>query len=125
MFVSRISRRVLTEHHLALTQGLEEQENPQSSADNVGIIFTGLSVKRSLDKYIKMALASLQQSDQLHGDPALQDTYKLPDIVVDGEVDATFSYIKEHLEYILLELLLNVSFDRITIFAYLNLRFRL
>jgi pyruvate dehydrogenase kinase 2/3/4 len=110
MLVSRISRRVLTEHHLALTQGLAEQENPRSIADNVGIIFTGLSVKRSLDKYIKMALTSLHQSDQLRRDPALQDIYKLPDIVVDGEVDATFSYIREHLEYILLELLLNVSF---------------
>lgn len=109
MLASRISRRVLAEHHLELTRGLEEKEGSKNFVDNVGIIFTGLNVKRSLDKYIKVALSSVHESDRLRSDSKLQEHYKLPDIVVDGQVDATFSYIREHLEYILLELLLNVS----------------
>lgn len=107
MLASRISRRVLAEHHLELTRGLEEKEGSKNFVDNVGIIFTGLNVKRSLDKYIKVALSSVHESDRLRSDSKLQEHYKLPDIVVDGQVDATFSYIREHLEYILLELLLN------------------
>lgn len=34
-----------------------------------------------------------------------------PDVVIDGDTDTCFSYIKEHLEYIIFELLKNVSMD--------------
>ena len=108
MLVSRISRRVLAEHHLALTQSLMEQEKSPDGGGNVGIIFTGLSVKRSLDKFIRVLLSTESMPERLRLGLPKQGVYKLPEIVVDGQVDATFSYIREHLEYIILELFLNV-----------------
>lgn len=109
MLVSRISRRVLAEHHLALSEGFAQREKFQTSVENVGIIFTGLNVKRSLDKFIKLISSDAPGgiADRLRQDSVLRSLPKLPEIVVDGEVDATFSYIREHLEYIILELLLN------------------
>lgn len=118
MLVSRISRRVLAEHHLALTQGLTNQEKTKGKMEHVGIIFTGLSVKRSLDKFIRFILAKDGGIDRLRQDYMLQGLNKLPEVIIDGEVDAKFSYIREHLEYILLELLLNVS----AITSFLNHR---
>lgn len=102
MLVSRISRRVLAEHHLALTDGLVGKENSNNANDNVGIIFTGLSVKRSMDKFVKFLLEGNQDS-------RVQDLVVLPEIIIDGNLDTSFSYIREHLEYVLLELLTNVG----------------
>ncbi|KAF7332237.1 Protein-serine/threonine kinase [Mycena kentingensis (nom. inval.)] len=91
MLVSRISRRVLAEHHIALSAAHSGQASKHADP-HVGIIFTGLDVKRSLEK-----CASI-----------LRDRGKgWPEIVVDGHVDTRFAYIKEHLEYILFELLKN------------------
>jgi len=109
MLVSRISRRVLAEHHLALTQSFVEQERSPNGGGNVGIIFTGLIVKRSLDKFIRLLLSPDTMPERLRQGLALLGIDKTPEIIVDGQLDATFSYIREHLEYILLELLLNVS----------------
>lgn len=109
MLVSRISRRVLAEHHLALTLSLMEQEQSPNAGGNVGIIFTGLSVKRSIDKFIKLLLSSDSMPERLRQGLPSEGMYKLPEIIVDGQLDASFSYIREHLEYIILELFLNVS----------------
>jgi hypothetical protein len=109
MLVSRISRRVLAEHHLALSQGLAEQEQSKGEHSNVGIIFPNLSIKRSVDKFIRLLLSEDSFSDPLRQHSPLQGLKELPKIVIDGETDATFPYIREHLEYIILELLLNVS----------------
>jgi len=112
MLTSRISRRVLVEHHVALTQGLYEQSqgNDDSGAPkHVGIIYTNLTVKDSIDKCIHI----LKSEEGLYGlrrleEPALRGTGIWPEIVVDGHLDARFPYIKEHLEYIIFELLKNV-----------------
>ncbi|KIM25189.1 hypothetical protein M408DRAFT_331297 [Serendipita vermifera MAFF 305830] len=106
MLVSRISRRVLAEHHLALSQSLLEQERSPDGGGHVGIIFTGLSVKRSIDKFINLLLNSDSMPERLRQALPL-GAFKLPEIQVDGQVDASFSYIREHLEYIILELFLN------------------
>ena len=42
MLVSRISRRVLVEHHIALTEDLLRQYSPQKQEKRVGIISTEL-----------------------------------------------------------------------------------
>jgi hypothetical protein len=105
MLVSRISRRVLAEHHLALTDGLLGKENYNNTKNNVGIIFTGLSVKQSMDKFVKFF-------QERHHDARLADLAVLPEIVVDGDLDTSFHYIREHLEYVLLELLMNVRYSR-------------
>jgi len=112
MLISRISRRVLVEHHVALTQGLCEQSQGNDDPDapkHVGIIYTNLSVKDSIDKCIRY----LKTEEGMYGlrrleEPALRGTGIWPDITVDGHLDARFPYIKEHLEYIIFELLKNV-----------------
>jgi hypothetical protein len=86
-----------------------EQERSPGGGGNVGIIFTGLSVKRSLDKFIKLLLSQDSMPERLRQDLLLLGIHKTPEIIVDGQLDATFSYIREHLEYVLLELLLNVG----------------
>lgn len=112
MLISRISRRVLVEHHVALTQGLYEQSQGNDDPDapkHVGIIYTNLSVKDSIDKCIRF----LKSEEGMYGlrrleEPALRDTGIWPEIIVNGHLDARFPYIREHLEYIIFELLKNV-----------------
>ncbi|KAG8849069.1 hypothetical protein FRB91_010277 [Serendipita sp. 411] len=108
MLISRISRRVLAEHHLALTEDLANKETSVDSQDaNVGIIFTKLNVKRCFDKFIRLLSSDGTLTDRLRRDSLLQGTDKLPEIIVDGDLNTSFSYIREHLEYVILELLLN------------------
>jgi len=101
MLVSRISRRVLTEHHLALTESLGKN-SLEAPDPHVGIIYTALNLKASIDKCAKL----LQKQPYTIEDDLEQDM-KWPEVVVDGHLDAKFSYIREHLEYILFELLKN------------------
>ncbi|KAF7301683.1 Protein-serine/threonine kinase [Mycena indigotica] len=91
MLISRISRRVLAEHHIALSR-MHSGKTSTYPEPHVGIIFTALDVKRSLEKCANLL------RNQGKG---------WPEIVVDGHVTTRFAYIKEHLEYILFELLKN------------------
>lgn len=80
MLVSRISRRVLAEHHIALSADYgKSDENNTPGEQRIGIIFGGLNVKRSVEKCANLLGATNA-------------------VVVDGHVDTTFTYIKEHLE---------------------------
>ncbi|KAF8314766.1 alpha-ketoacid dehydrogenase kinase N-terminal domain-containing protein [Clavulina sp. PMI_390] len=102
MLISRISRRVLVEHHIALSAS-HQSKNPAGRKNHVGIIVTDLNVKASIERCInilKEAYAS--DNDQSEGPPL-----DFPNIQVDGHADTRFSYIKEHLDYIILELLNN------------------
>ncbi|KAJ7180133.1 branched-chain alpha-ketoacid dehydrogenase kinase [Mycena crocata] len=93
MLVSRISRRVLAEHHIALSEMYSGKQTPAHHGEpHVGIIFTGLSVARCIEK-----CASLLR-DRGSG---------VPEIIVDGHLETHFAYIKQHLEYIIFELLKN------------------
>lgn len=88
MMVSRISRRVLAEHHLALTKSLGK--NSLEALDpHVGIIYTALNLKTSIDNCAKL----LQKQPY-----TIEDDVKWPEVVVNGHLDAKFSYIREHLE---------------------------
>ncbi|KAG8833851.1 hypothetical protein FRC17_009968 [Serendipita sp. 399] len=108
MLVSRISRRVLAEHHLALTEDLMAKKTSGDNQDaNVGVIFTKLSVKRCFDKFIRLLASDETMTNRLRQDSLLRGMEKLPEIIVDGDLHTTFSYIREHLEYVILELLLN------------------
>ncbi|KAJ7283626.1 branched-chain alpha-ketoacid dehydrogenase kinase [Mycena rebaudengoi] len=93
MLVSRISRRVLAEHHIALSEihsGKQAVTHP--GEPHVGIIFTGLNVKRCIEKCGRLL------RERSNG---------WPDIVIEGHLDTQFAYIREHLEYIVFELLKN------------------
>jgi hypothetical protein len=104
MLVSRISRRVLAEHHLALSHSFNSEVKESGISDqHVGIIYTDLNVKRSIDKCAKLLKEHPHHIDENHGIPSTH----WPDVVVDGHLDTTFAYIKEHVEYIFFELLKN------------------
>ncbi|OAX43470.1 alpha-ketoacid dehydrogenase kinase [Rhizopogon vinicolor AM-OR11-026] len=105
MLVSRISRRVLVEHHLALskslgTNGLSLPEDP-----HVGIIYTALNLRHSIDKCVALLRGRPHDIEDGNGESVPNRGW--PEVVVDGHVDTKFSYIREHLEYIIFELLKN------------------
>jgi hypothetical protein len=92
MLVSRISRRVLAEHHIALTKSFS-QNVEETSEPHVGIIFTGLNVKHSVDRCTQL----------LRGRPPQVEDITIsswPEVIVDGHLDAKFPYIREQLEYV-------------------------
>ncbi|TFY70880.1 hypothetical protein EVG20_g2112 [Dentipellis fragilis] len=107
MLVSRISRRVLAEHHLALSDsymGRDKRSNSDGDG-HVGIIYTGLNVKKSVDKCALLLRENLRQFEGMTQTEL--DHMVWPEIIVDGHVETQFSYIREHLEYIIFELLKN------------------
>jgi pyruvate dehydrogenase kinase 2/3/4 len=97
MLVSRISRRVLAEHHIALSNSWAGRVTVLSGDPHVGIIFTGLNVKRSIDKCARLLKERRLDIEDHDGEPFRNTTW--PDVVIDGHVDTHFAYIREHLEY--------------------------
>lgn len=95
MLVSRISRRVLAEHHVALTKslGTNSSETPNP---HVGIIYTALNIKTSIDKCVEL----LQNQPYCIEDDIEESKSdrRWPEIIVHGYLDTKFSYIREHLE---------------------------
>ena len=89
----------------------------------MGIIFTGLNVKRSIGTCAKLLREKPVWVDDHWGND--NERREWPDVVIDGHLDTKFSYIREHLEfvvfmyflsldgesyrYIIFELLKNVS----------------
>lgn len=91
MLVSRISRRVLVEHHVALSKSFAGLDNDADGEGHVGLIYTGLNVESSVKKC----------ADLLRGLPGeleneARDVW--PEVVVDGHLGTKFAYLKEHLE---------------------------
>lgn len=95
MLVSRISRRVLAEHHLALTKSLGKNSLEEGDP-HVGIIYTALNLKTSIDKCVKL-LQGRPYGIEDDMEVSMSDT-GWPEVIVDGHLDTTFSYIREHLE---------------------------
>jgi pyruvate dehydrogenase kinase 2/3/4 len=97
MLISRISRRVLAEHHLALSDSFNGKDKGSGTSDrHVGIIYTGLNVKRSIDKCTKLLKERSHYVDENRGVPSTH----WPDVIVDGHLDTNFAYIKEHVEFV-------------------------
>jgi pyruvate dehydrogenase kinase 2/3/4 len=92
MLVSRISRRVLTEHHLALSNAFAAQDtNTEGEEGHVGIIYTGLSVEKSVHRCTKLLR-------EVPRDIEVDNSAEWPEVIVEGHLDARFAYIREHLE---------------------------
>ncbi|KAN0063085.1 [Pyruvate dehydrogenase (acetyl-transferring)] kinase 2, mitochondrial [Thecaphora frezii] len=117
MLRSRISRRVLAEQHIALSEALDDPfhffnepvrrndddgggEHDDPSGNHVGIIYTHLSVASVVRKGIKLLTDVFASAERIPED-------RVPEIRIDGDLDARFAYIPEHLEYIVFELLKN------------------
>ncbi|KAF9247070.1 alpha-ketoacid dehydrogenase kinase [Melanogaster broomeanus] len=105
MLVSRTSRRVLAEHHVALTKSLGNNSSNSHKDPHVGIIYTALNLKASIDKCVKLLRNRPHDIEDESGENVPNRGW--PEVIVDGHLDTTFAYIREHLEYILFELLKN------------------
>ncbi|KAJ3306262.1 hypothetical protein HDV03_000182 [Kappamyces sp. JEL0829] len=91
---SRVSRRVLAEQHIALSSVF----NGGPTQDNlIGIVNTACN-----------AHAIVSKCANLVGE-LFVDAYEVPppDVIIDGNLSATFAYIPDHIEYIIFELLKN------------------
>ncbi|KAH9951574.1 alpha-ketoacid dehydrogenase kinase, partial [Amylocystis lapponica] len=111
MLVSRISRRVLAEHHIALSKATARRQKKLATDDHVGLIYTELGVKDS----IKKCASFLQKRPHdVDGDTFEGATHDVAwsEVIIDGHVNTRFAYIKEHLEYVIFELLKNASLLR-------------
>ncbi|KAJ5379494.1 hypothetical protein N7509_012613 [Penicillium cosmopolitanum] len=102
---ARISRRVIAEQHLALTDTFnspwhfpDSHERTDMNADFVGEVFLKCKAKEVVERCGKVAQELMRQTSQ---------SAQIPAINVRGHVDATFPYILSHLEYIIGELLRN------------------
>ncbi|KAF9509490.1 hypothetical protein BS47DRAFT_149111 [Hydnum rufescens UP504] len=89
MLVSRISRRVLAEHHIALSNSISENKNSDPH-EHVGIIYTNLSVKDSIVRCKNLLREVHDAEDAL----TPVDRLTFPEILIDGHTDTRFSYIK-------------------------------
>lgn len=96
MLVSRISRRVLAEHHLALSSAFHGRDHDPDGGDHVGIIYTNLNVKDCIQRCVRYLTDVV---DQPSGESNTGKAFlKKPQVVIDGQLDTEFSYIREHLE---------------------------
>lgn len=91
MLVSRISRRVLVEHHVALSKSFAGQGSDTDGEGHVGLIYTRLNVEKSVKKCADLLRGLPRVFDNEHGNV-------WPGVVVDGHLGTKFAYIKEHLE---------------------------
>ncbi|KAH9445315.1 hypothetical protein Pst134EA_011150 [Puccinia striiformis f. sp. tritici] len=104
MLYSRISRRVLAEHHIALTRQFQDESNRDPSTDNfryLGVIDTELEIGKVVEKCIGLAQSTLNLKN------SSPYSSKPVSVLVHGQKNAKFAYIADHLEFILFELLLN------------------
>jgi pyruvate dehydrogenase kinase 2/3/4 len=95
---TRISRRVLAEQHIQLSEDFASRsfDNGNSKEHRIGIINTRC---KAIDIVKKCAALSQEMTKQRHGISA--------SVEVDGHVDTEFVYIPDHIEYIVFELLKN------------------
>ncbi|PCH38305.1 26S proteasome subunit P45 [Wolfiporia cocos MD-104 SS10] len=92
----RIAVRLIAEQHIALSRVLEDQQHGVRQDDHLGIVHKACS-PRDMIRMCGSWVSDLSEATLgAH-----------PEIVIDGEVDATFAYIPVHLEYILTEILKN------------------
>ncbi|KAL9592958.1 MAG: hypothetical protein Q9179_006217 [Wetmoreana sp. 5 TL-2023] len=103
---SRISRRVIAEQHLALTETFhspwhfpDAKQHHDPNADFVGEVFLRCNAKEVVEECSHRAKSLAAEA--FGGDCVL------PEVKLEGHLDATFPYILSHLQYIIGELLRN------------------
>ena len=107
---SRISRRVICEQHLALTETFhspwhfEDFQTPETHTEFIGEVFLRCNAKLAVEHCAATVESLCRQ--------AYGANVHLPDVVIRGHTEATLVYIPSHLEYIIGELLRN-SFQAI------------
>lgn len=102
MLRARISRRVIAEQHLALTENFNSPGHtaaPSSENDFVGEVLLRCNAKEIVESVGKFA----QNICKASAPPGAV----VPEIQIRGHLNATFPYVLTHLEYIVGELLRN------------------
>ncbi|KAF2651270.1 alpha-ketoacid dehydrogenase kinase [Lophiostoma macrostomum CBS 122681] len=106
MLRSRISRRVIAEQHLALTETFNSpwhfpnaQPVHDPHAEAVGEIFLRCNAREIIERCGNTTKDIIKRAYGSH--------IAIPEIHINGHLDATFPYILSHLEYIIGELLRN------------------
>ncbi|KAG8908154.1 hypothetical protein FRB99_008697 [Tulasnella sp. 403] len=97
MLVSRISRRVICEHHIALSDTMADR-HPDGKTGHVGIIYSEINIKATIDKCIDLLKRrprdvtddmELQAMGARHG---FEENW--PIFKIDGHLDTNISYIR-------------------------------
>jgi pyruvate dehydrogenase kinase 2/3/4 len=102
MLVSRISRRVLAEHHIALSDSVVGKNHATTKEEShVGIIYTGLNVEKTVQRCTTL-LRQLTHESNDSGSSGHK--IRWPQVSIEGHIGAQFAYIREHLESALLSL---------------------
>ncbi|GAA5876096.1 hypothetical protein JCM16303_007020 [Sporobolomyces ruberrimus] len=107
MLRSRISRRVITGQHIALTQQFRDRQ--QRSAKG-----KGLASEEGEETRVGLVDTKLNAADVVRKCEKLLRMRKGPEgkvpIKIEGDKDVSFAYIEEHLEFMLFELIKNAAY---------------
>lgn len=102
----RISRRVIAEQHLALTETFNSpwhfpnaKDPTDANADFVGEVFLRCNAREVVEECWNRAITLAKE--------AYGESCPLPQLRLEGHLDATFPYILSHLQYVVGELLRN------------------
>ncbi|EIW60671.1 26S proteasome subunit P45 [Trametes versicolor FP-101664 SS1] len=93
---NRIAVRLIAEQHIAISRDLARGENGESGSSHLGVVDPMCSPKEMI------GVCGSFVSDLCEATLGAS-----PQIVIDGDADATFAYVPVHLEYILTEVLKN------------------
>lgn len=99
MLRSRISRRVIVEEHLSLTEIYRKEPYQKKPPDYIGEIFHQCNAEKHLQ-----ITADMVKDSMLDYFPRKE---LMPDIVVEGDVQTTFPFMLPHLHYLFGEILRN------------------
>ncbi|KAI9102475.1 hypothetical protein DFS34DRAFT_609306 [Phlyctochytrium arcticum] len=95
MLRSRIGRRVLAEQHITLSAVFDGRDHQEPHF--IGIVNTQCRAQDVLQRCAHLAGQIFEEAFQVTP----------PEIIIDGHLDATFTYIPDQIEYIIFELLKN------------------
>lgn len=97
MLVSRISRRVICEHHIALSETLAGR-HPDGNSGHVGVIYNEIGIKDTIERCIEMLKQrprDMTDDDELKSMGARKGVEEnWPTFKIDGHLDTKLSYIK-------------------------------
>ncbi|KIO32883.1 hypothetical protein M407DRAFT_66301 [Tulasnella calospora MUT 4182] len=112
MLVSRISRRVICEHHIALSDTLAGR-HPDGTKGHVGVIYNEIGIKDTIERCVELLkqrprdMADDEELKSMGARKGAEENW--PTFKIDGHLDTKVSYIKEHLEYIIFEIFKNAA----------------
>lgn len=99
MLRSRISRRVIVEEHLSLTEIYKQHPYQTKPPDYIGEIFVDCNAKKHFE-----IVADLIKESMLEFFPNREN---MPDVVIEGDVKTSFPFMVPHLHYLFGEILRN------------------